>query len=162
MDASATQARAFRLDTDSGLRDLDDLAESCVGCLVSVFVSAGQPEPEPGLSRWVLCALHYDRERDVLRMTFDIPPRGAQVLRYFLFAPRLVAVAEMSREVVVTVDDASRLRTVIRLNRTTAARPRVRHDRPSANGSRMVHVDFRNRSGAPPPSQPRAPTRRRI
>jgi hypothetical protein len=149
MDASARHARAFRLDTDRGLRDLDDLADSCVGCLVSVFVSAGQPEPEPGLSRWVLRALHYDREGDVLRMTLDIPPRGAQVLRYFLFAPRVVAVAEISREVVVTVDDASRLRTVIRLNRPTRTRPRVRLDRPSANGGRMVHVDFRNRSGPP-------------
>ena len=149
MDASARHARAFRLDTDSGLRDLDDLASACVGCLVSVFVSAGQPEPEPGLSQWVLCALHYDREGDVLRMTLGIPPRGAQVLRYFLFAPRVVAVAELHRELVVTVNDASDLRTVIRLERPAGERPRLTRDRRSADAGRLVHVDFRNRSGPP-------------
>jgi hypothetical protein len=149
MEASPRQARAFRLDTDDGLRDLDDLASACVGCLASVFVSAGQPEPEPGQSRWVLCALHYDREGDVLRITLDIPPRGAQALRYFLFAPRVVAVAERRRELVVTVDDASRLRTVMRLERPTGARARLTHDRRSADAGRLVRVDFRKRSGPP-------------
>jgi len=149
MDASAGQARAFRLDTDAGLHDLDDLASACVGCLVSVFVSAGQPEPEPGLSRWVLCALHYDREGDVLRMTLDIPPRGAQVLRHFLFAPRVVSVAELPGELVVTVDDASDLRTVIRLERPAGERARLTRDRRSADAGRLVHVDFRNHSGPP-------------
>ena len=159
MDASARQARAFRLDTDNGL-------------LFAVYGLIGRFPAGFSVMPYYLKVQEYTNmesrdlweyrlrldavvdawqklERLLLRITLDIPPRGAQVLRYFLFAPRVVAVAERSRELVVTVDDASRLRTVMRLERPTGARARLTHDRRSADAGRLVHVEFRKGSGPP-------------
>ena len=111
--------RAFESDSEGWERCLAALGIGQKGLLASVTVGAGQTLYAAVTLVLPLHAIRYDSDADELEVTIGGATPGGAVLRYFVAAPRAIHLEERDLGKVISVDDASGVRTLIHVSRAT-------------------------------------------
>jgi hypothetical protein len=118
-----SDTRAFDLDAAEWDRYLGAITADGHGVLASITLEAPDRArtDRGGIEGWSLRAIRYERRTDEIEVDVGPPASQAAGLRYFVASPRSIRVQERGEERTIAVDDASGVRTMIRLSHEPAA-----------------------------------------